>query len=94
MDGARRRCSRSIILGTLWMGSSTIPQIMDCAMLRVQSIIPGILWMDPSSIIFLGLWIALALALPIHNLRDIIDQFLIYNGPWIMNGACPVTSGP
>ena len=37
---------------------------------------------------------ALAPALPIHNLRDIIDRFLIYNIRWIMNGACAVTSDP
>jgi hypothetical protein len=67
---------------------------MDCVTLRVQPIIPRILWMDPPSIISIRSWMALAPALPIYNLRDIIDWFLIYNVPWIMNGACAVTSDP
>jgi hypothetical protein len=48
------------------------------------SIIFGALLMGSSSIISLGLLIAHC---AIHNSGNIIDGSLIYNIPWIMNGA-------
>ena len=64
-----------------------IPRIMDCIIRRVQFIIPGMLWKDPSSIIFIvisiGLWKVLVPSLPIHNHWDIMTGFLIHNIPQI-----------